>query len=239
MWQFIETVTGIIEACKSLSTPVTGGNVSFYNETEGEGIYPTPVIGMLGLIENYNATKPNYVSLGFKHEADYIVLLGETYNELGGSEYLKVIHNRVAGKPPKLDLAFELALQKSVLAAIKSGIINSAHDCAEGGLAVAIAESCIARNIGATVNLPAKGFLPSASLFSESQSRIIVSVAETKLSQLERIMVKYEIPMIVLGLVGGTSLHLGLSERGRGRRDHLIDVSISELATAYRTAIKI
>jgi phosphoribosylformylglycinamidine synthase subunit PurL len=239
MWQFIETVTGIIEACKSLSTPVTGGNVSFYNETEGEGIYPTPVIGMLGLIENYNSTHHNYVSLDFKQEADYIVLLGETYNELGGSEYLKVIHNRVAGKPPKLDLEFELKLQKSVLAAIKIEIIKSAHDCAEGGVAVAVAECCITGNIGANINLPAKEFLPSASLFSESQSRIIVTVAESKLSQLERIMVKYQIPLTILGLVGGTSLHLGLSERGRGRRDQLINLPIAELAKVYQTAIKI
>lgn len=238
MWQFIETAAGISEACKALSTPVTGGNVSFYNETEGEPIYPTPVIGMLGLIENKHSTHADCIAMGFKNEADYIVLLGETYDELGGSEYLKVMHHRIAGQPPQLDLGVERALQKLVLTAINKGIINSAHDCAEGGIAVAIAESCIAGNIGATVNLPPKRFAPSSSLFSESQSRIIVSIAESKLPQLEQIMVKYQIPITVLGLVGGTRLHLGLSERGRGRRDNLIEVSVKDLVEAYRSAIK-
>ncbi|MDI6783410.1 MAG: AIR synthase related protein, partial [bacterium] len=223
MWQFIETVTGIAEACKILETPVTGGNVSFYNETEGVAIYPTPVIGMLGLIEEYLPTDSRrYLpTSGFIKDADYIVLLGETKDELGGSEFLKVIHNQVAGKPPSLDLNRESALQKAVLSAIRAGLINSAHDCAEGGLAVAIAESCIAGNIGARIGLPAKKFMPSASLFSESQSRIIVSVAEKNLARLERLVVTYHIPITVLGLVGGERLHIGLNERGRGRRDGL------------------
>ncbi|MCX7920214.1 MAG: phosphoribosylformylglycinamidine synthase subunit PurL [bacterium] len=239
MWQFIEAVNGIAEACKTLGTPVTGGNVSFYNETEGVAIYPTPVIGMLGLIEHYQSNPRRYTTFGFKHDSDYIVLLGETKEELGGSEYLKVIHNRVAGKPPSLDLEKEMRLHQAVLTAIAHGFIHSAHDCAEGGLAVALAECCLAGNIGAKVNLPAKRFMPSVALFSESQSRIIVSVAEKNLTRLEKIMLQYHVPMTVLGLVGGKQLHIGLNERGRGRRDHLIDIPISELHKAYYSAIQL
>jgi phosphoribosylformylglycinamidine synthase len=239
MWQFMEAVTGMAEACRILETPVISGNVSFYNETEGAAIYPTPVIGMLGIIEQYQGNHKKYISLGFKKEADYIVLLGETNDELGGSEYLKRIHKKVVGKPPSLDLKKEASLQNAVLSAISAGMIHSAHDCAEGGLAVAIAECCMVGNLGAKINLPAKKYSPSAALFSESQSRIIVSIAENNLSRLEQIMVKYHIPMTVLGVVGGTNLHIGLNERGRGRRDHLIDLPIEQLTTAYQSAIQL
>ncbi|MEK6604499.1 MAG: phosphoribosylformylglycinamidine synthase subunit PurL, partial [Nitrospirota bacterium] len=139
MWQFILAVEGIADACKALKIPVVSGNVSFYNETRGLSIYPTPVIGMVGLIEKADRA----VSQGFKNEGDAIVLLGETGEELGGTEYLRAVHHREQGTPPMLNLDREVALQALVLKAIERGLVQSAHDCSEGGLSVALAECCL------------------------------------------------------------------------------------------------
>src|SRR5262249_12902292 len=136
MWAFSEVIDGIAEACRAFNTPITGGNVSFYNETEGRGIYPTPVIGMVGVIDDH---LKQLVTCGFKNPDDLIVLLGETHEDLGGSEYLAEIHGRVAGAPPALEMARELAVQRCCLDAIQLGIVSSAHDISDGGMLIALA----------------------------------------------------------------------------------------------------
>ena len=152
MWQFAETVDGIAAACQALGIPVTGGNVSFYNETLGQAILPTPVVGVVGLLEDAERRTTQW----FKEAGDVIVLLGEPEGRLGGSEYLLTFHGRLAGTPAPLDLGRERAVQAACLAIIEAGCVRSAHDCAEGGLAVAIAECCVTgpRPLGATVTLP-------------------------------------------------------------------------------------
>lgn len=169
-WQFEKAVDGMSEACRTLGTPVIGGNVSLYNETNGTAVYPTPVVGMVGLVENLKHVTTQH----FKNAGDLIYLLGDTKDEFGGSELQKLVYGRIFGKSPELDLEVEASLQAQILAAIKNGLVASAHDVAEGGVAVALAESVIGSNgIGAAVEL--EGLIVSA-LFSESQSRFILSV---------------------------------------------------------------
>ncbi len=155
MWQFQQAVEGISLACEKLNTPVISGNVSFYNETKGTGIYPTPVIGMVGIIDDVANATTQY----FKDAGDAVILLGETKEEIGGTEYLKVVHNQERGMPPDLDLDTEAALQKAVLESIVAELVKSAHDCADGGLAVALAECTFRGNddpIGCEVDLENK-----------------------------------------------------------------------------------
>ncbi|WP_210367245.1 phosphoribosylformylglycinamidine synthase subunit PurL [Bacillus sp. REN3] len=169
-WQFEKAVDGMSDACRTLGTPVIGGNVSLYNETNGTAVYPTPVVGMVGLVEDLQhvTTQP------FKNSGDLIYLLGETKDEFGGSELQKLVYGKIFGKSPELDLEVEAGYQRQVLAAIKNGLVASAHDIAEGGLAVAIAESVIgSQGLGAEVELEGNAV---AALFSESQSRFILSV---------------------------------------------------------------
>jgi phosphoribosylformylglycinamidine synthase subunit PurL len=169
-WQFEKAVDGMSEACRTLGTPVIGGNVSLYNETNGTAVYPTPVVGMVGLVENLKHVTTQH----FKNAGDLIYLLGDTKDEFGGSELQKLVYGRIFGKSPELDLEVEASYQAQILAAIKYGFVASAHDVAEGGLAVALAESVIgSKGLGAEVEL--EGVVVSA-LFSESQSRFILSV---------------------------------------------------------------
>ncbi len=174
-FQFREAVYGMGDACRELETPVTGGNVSLYNENPNGAVYPTPTIGMVGLLDDASRA----TGMRFTTPGDSIILLGENTDELGGSEYLAWVHGVVAGAPPSIDLAREKALQRAIVAAIATGHVRSAHDCSEGGLAVALAESCIAdRNqpLGASVDLAPWASLPLRALFfGEAQSRIVVS----------------------------------------------------------------
>ncbi|HEX5520892.1 MAG TPA: phosphoribosylformylglycinamidine synthase subunit PurL, partial [Longimicrobiaceae bacterium] len=177
--QLSEAVAGLGEACRAFETPVTGGNVSLYNENPRGAIYPTPTIGMVGVIDDV----AHVMTMGFRDACDVIVLFGENTDELGGSEYLKAIHDLVAGDAPALDLAGERALQQALLEAIRGGLVKSAHDCAEGGLAVALAESAIAdaeHVMGVDVELDDE--LPTAALlFGEAQGRAVVSCAPEQL----------------------------------------------------------
>ena len=161
--------------------PITGGNVSLYNETEGRAIFPTPVLGVVGLLEDASKT----VTRAFKHDAATVVLLGDNLGELGGSEYLATLHSTVAGQPPMLDLSREAALQKLIVSLIRAGLVESAHDCSEGGLAVTLAECTFdSGGIGVAVDLESIGTAPwqvNATLFGESASRIVVSVTGSKL----------------------------------------------------------
>lgn len=200
-WQFKQSIEGMGEACRFFDTPVTGGNVSFYNESPDAAVYPTPTIGMVGLIEDLKHVTTSY----FKNENDLIYLVGDDLEELGGSEYLKVVHNKVAGDSPKLDLEVEKKLQDSVLEAIRKGLVNSAHDVSEGGIICAIAECCIineTKPVGASVKIPVKT-REDFSFFSESQSRIILSVSEKNREEFEKLFGGNNQSCRLLGKTGG------------------------------------
>ncbi|WP_337873368.1 phosphoribosylformylglycinamidine synthase subunit PurL [Ignavibacterium sp.] len=222
-WQFAQAIAGMGEACRKFDTPVTGGNVSFYNESPDAAVYPTPTIGMVGLVEDLNHITTSY----FKDEGDVIYLLGGDKEELGGSEYLKVVHNIVAGDCPSIDLDREKKLQETLLNLIKEGLIKSAHDISEGGIATALAECCIInqeKQIGCEVEIPIKS-RKDFSIFSESQSRILISVSKEKISELENKISR--IPFVKLGTVGGSSLKI----------KNLFEVSLDELSEIYYNTI--
>ena len=206
MWQFAEAVRGMADACQALGTPVTGGNVSFYNETLGTAILPTPIVGMVGLLDDIAHTTTPW----FKAGGDVVLLLGESREELGGSEYLKVVHGLEAGRPPRLDLARETAIQRACLDAIRAGYVRSAHDCSDGGLAVAVAECCMVgpvRPLGASLALPGE-MRPDALLFGESASRIVISVRAEAVDLVRAVARRHAVPCAELGVVGGDSLTL-------------------------------
>ncbi len=199
-WQFKESLRGIGDACKALNTPVTGGNVSLYNENKesGTAVFPTPIVGMVGLLEHVD----HHCTQAFKQEGDLIVLLGETRDELGGSEYLAHIHRMTAGAVPQMDLDLEKRVQKTCREAILKGLIRSAHDCAEGGLAIAVAESALGGNMGAAVEMDSV-LSDTALLFSETQSRIVASLEEKNLPALQALAASHKISLQVIGKVGG------------------------------------
>lgn len=225
MWQFKESIQGIKAACNSFDIPVIGGNVSFYNETSGEAIYPTPTIGMVGLIEDISSI----TSHDFKEEGDVIVLLGICKEEIGGSEYLSHIYGKEEGTPPELNLKLEKNVNDTCIEAIQDGIIKSAHDCSEGGIGVALAESCISGSIGAHIDIKNPDNLrPDVLLFGESQSRIVVTQKEVNLSKLNKLADKNKAPMEVIGKVGGERLQI----------KELIDLSVNELKRVWEKALE-
>lgn len=196
-WTFKQAIEGMGEACRFFNTPVTGGNVSFYNESPDTAVYPTPVIGMVGLIEKLE----NVTTAEFKNEGDLIYVLGEDYEEIGGSEYLKTIHGLVKGKIPKIDLQAEKDLHTLLLQLINQKLINSAHDVSEGGLITALAECCILNPenmIGAKVNIHIKT-REDFSFFSESQSRVVVTVSPENKSNFEKVASKSFTPYMLIG----------------------------------------
>ncbi len=203
-WQLRECVEGLAEACRFFNTPVTGGNVSLYNENPQGAIDPTPTVGMVGLIEN----EKHITTSHFKDAGDVILLIGDLGSELGGSQYLKVIHGRKAGLPPRLDFERERAVQDSVRALIHMGLVKSAHDCSEGGLAVAIAESCISgkKVIGAELDFGVTDLRIDQLLFNESQSRIVISVPKNNASAALSLLEWRGVPARKLGSVGGSEL---------------------------------
>ncbi|MCS6859491.1 MAG: phosphoribosylformylglycinamidine synthase subunit PurL [Abditibacteriales bacterium] len=224
-WQFKRAVEGIATACEFFDLPVVSGNVSFYNETPASVIHPSPLIGMIGVLSDVT----QHLTLGFKREGDIIALVGETGDDLGGTEYLHVIHGLEVGAPPSLDFERERAVQRTVLEAAQKGLLSSAHDCSEGGLAVALAECCIEGGIGAAVELRKRQDTSrnDALLFGESQSRIIVSLPEQRVNDLLNIAQQHGAPVTMLGKVGGQRL----------RVNDLIDVDVSALDRAWRGAI--
>ncbi|TAN33765.1 phosphoribosylformylglycinamidine synthase subunit PurL [bacterium] len=204
-WELEETVAGLAHACRALELPVVSGNVSLYNDSSGESaIYPTPVVGMVGLIQDYGQR----LGVGLRHEGDFVLLIGSSHNDLGGSEYLKVEHGLVAGRPPGLDLAREKAVDSLVLQAARSGLLHSAHDCAEGGMLVALAECCLLGGIG--VRCP--GLRPEpplrmdAAFFGESPSRFVVSVPSRAMPELQSLARRHHVEISLLGLAGGDSI---------------------------------
>lgn len=203
-WQFKEAVKGIGEACQALDLVVVSGNVSFYNESEGQAIYPTPIIGAVGLLENAN----NLLDFGFTEEGALIVLIGETFSELGGSEYLKIVQGEVKGEPPRLDLEKEKRLQNFIREANNEGFLLSAHDLSEGGLAMALVESALKGGWGFKVELD-ENLSPVEFLFSETQSRVVVSLNEEDLPRLRMLSSKYKIEFFVLGHITGKNVIFG------------------------------
>ncbi len=220
-YQLRECIAGMARACRELRTPVVSGNVSLYNETKGEAIYPTPVVGMVGLLEDV----AKHCASGFKNEGDLVFLLGDGQvvdSSIGSSEYLALVHGIIKGNP-HIDLGLEKRLQRCCLEAIRRDILNSAHDCSEGGLGVALAESCVANGLGfVSRDWRIAGRLDSA-LFGEAQSRIVVSLAPKSAWKLGRLAARWQIGAKRLGTVEGKRLIL------RG----YIDLSVDEIGEAW------
>lgn len=231
MWQFSEAIEGMIAACTALGTPVTGGNVSFYNETDGQPIDPTPVIGMLGVLDDVKTR----CTSGFQAAGDAIIAIGPLAGELAASEYLARIHGQVAGRPAPVDLTLESSVEKTCIAGIRSGLIVSAHDCSEGGLAVALAEAAFAgadAARGATLDLPLAAVeRTDALLFGEAPSRIIVSCRPERADELCALASRHGVPAQRLGTVGGDRLTIAVA----GER--VIDEPTATLETIWREAI--
>ena len=238
-WQFKKAVEGLAEACEFFEAPVVSGNVSFYNETPEMAIYPTPAIGMLGIIDDVK----KICTADFKNEGDVIALISGyradddtaktgvcELESLGGSEYLNTVHGIVAGKPPVLDLIREKRVHNAVLQAIDKGLLSSAHDCSDGGLVVTLAESCIQGKVGAEVSMLAN-CAPAAALFAETQSRIVVSLPAAKLGALREVVDECKAECTVLGKVRGNRFSIKINE------EDIIDLKVDDLESCWRNAI--
>ena len=226
MWQLEQACLGIADACNALGTPVVSGNVSLYNETEGKGIFPTPTIGMVGLMDD---CAKNAVS-SFLASGDRIGLIGGIGNgHIGGSEYLRTVHGKIAGMPPPLDLIREKAVQAAVRAAVRAGVVRTAHDCSDGGLAVALAELCFGRDLGCKVSIDLGALRPDAALFGEDASRIVIAYQATDAARVSALC--KDAGFGEIGEVGGAAL--SISAGGRA----LLDTPVAGLKAAWAGAI--
>jgi len=225
-WQLGEAVAGITAACEGLEIPVVSGNVSLYNESEVSGsIYPTPVIGMVGLLPDYRKR----LQAGLRAQGDFVLLVGETRHELGASEYLKVVHGQVAGRPPQVDIAREAAARDFMLDAAASGLIRSAHDVAEGGMLVALTECCLLGGIGVRcARLGVQGELDLVNaFFGESQGRYLISAASRAMPELQTLARRHHVELLLLGLAGGDSVEF----------EGQLKVGLAELEEAWENAL--
>ena len=226
-YQLEECIKGMARASEALGAPIVSGNVSLYTETQGVGIYPTPVIGAVGLLEDARL----HVGVGFRDAGDIVVLLGRSgvhgeASELAGAEYLELVHGLVAGQP-SIDLELETAVQRVCRRLVRDRLVRSAHDCSDGGLAVALAECCIAGDRGFVGELPLTGRWDAA-LFGEGQSRIVVSVAPSDVDAVEEMCREEGVPWVTLGATGGTSMTI----------PGLVDASLEALADAWRNGLE-
>ena len=226
-YQLEECIKGMARACEALDVPVISGNVSLYNETMGEAVWPTPVVGALGLLEDAS----RHCTSAFKSAGDVALLIGTSGLEvepesLGGSSYLEVVQGKVAGSPT-IDLELEARVQRLCRRAIDQGLLKSAHDCADGGLAVCLAESCIAGGIGFRGEFSIQDRWDAA-LFGEKQSRIVVSLATEALAGFEALASEEDVPWVRLGEVGGDSLLLA----------PLLDAAIDDLRSAWEGSLE-
>ena len=224
MWQFVEAIKGLVDGCLALGVPVTGGNVSFYNQTGGRNILPTPQVGMLGVIDDVRARVP----MGFANPTDVVLLLGETKEELGGSAWAEVVHQHLGGLPPFPNFAGEQALANVIAQASARGLVTSAHDLSEGGLAIALSESCLRRGFGASITLPS-GMDATTALFSETPARALVSVNAGKAEEFLAVCAEAELPVVRLGQVLRAS---ELEVVG------LFTLSLDEISEAWRAPIR-
>jgi phosphoribosylformylglycinamidine synthase len=236
MWQFSQTIDGITKACEELDTPITGGNVSFYNETLSEGIYPTPVIGVVGLLEDVRKTaKMQFAQAGRK-----IVLLraneaGDAVDaelEFGSSEYAKEILGALWGYPPELDIEKEATLQRALVAIIRAGLVESAHDCSDGGLAVALVESALPGGIGLSVRFPGQQLALEFLLFGEDASRVVLSCDPIHLPRIKQVAEEYGVFADVLGETGSDRVEISVDGQS------VISARIAELRDAYEGALE-
>ena len=247
MWQIGAAVRGIGDACRALNAPITGGNVSLYNETEGRAIFPTPVLGVVGILEDASRT----VTRTFKSDGAPVVLLGDNSGELGGSEYLATMHQTVAGRPPALDLQREAALQTLIVTLIRDGLVESAHDCSEGGLAITLAECTFdtgwaagagaeAGGLGVTAEVPVLAdhgaFSTNAALFGESASRIVISVASRHVAAVMAAAKAAGVPARQIGRVGGRRIQLTVN--GQTAVDSLVAHAELVWATAIENKMR-
>ncbi len=237
MWQFSQTIDGITKACEELEIPITGGNVSFYNETLGEGIYPTPVLGVVGILEDvHKAAKMHFAAPGRT-----IVLLraGETgditdaESEFGSSEYAKEVLGTLWGYPPELDLEKEAGLQKAVIELIQHGLVDSTHDCADGGMAIALAEKTLAKAVGARVNLASGGLFAEFALFGEDASRIVISCDPEKVARIKEVAGNHGAVAEVIGETIPGRLEISLDGKV------VISAEVSDLSAAYEDALEL
>jgi phosphoribosylformylglycinamidine synthase len=236
MWQFSQVIDGITKACEELDVPITGGNVRFYNETLGEGIYPTPVLGIVGVLEDVSkATFPH-----FREAGRAVVLLrgsepGDAIDaevEFGSSEYAKVILDELWGFPPALEIEGEAGLQKAVLELIGSSLIDSAHDCSEGGLAVALARCAFSQRMGCTVELSSQGLAPEFVLFGEDASRIVISCDPANVERIKQAAEKHGISADLLGETVPGNLEIKVDGRT------VVSAAIAELRDVYENALE-
>jgi phosphoribosylformylglycinamidine synthase II len=234
MWQLAKAIEGIGAACRALDVPITGGNVSLYNETDGNAIYPTPTIGVVGLLDHAG----HVVGCRFREPGDVIVLLGDGRGELGGSEYLKIVHDLVRGMPPALDLEAERALQTLLVTLAEARLMRSAHDCSDGGLAVAVAECCFETGgIGVEVSIGRVRVAPdarlnlAAALFGESASRVVVSLVSDTVSSVLQRAAAVGVPARVIGRTGGNRLRMAVGG------DVVVDQPVAEAERVWSTAI--
>jgi phosphoribosylformylglycinamidine synthase len=243
MWQFAQAVKGMADACRALEIPVISGNVSLYNQSPKRAIDPTPIVGVVGLIEPAAKGELRTATSWFKKAGDWIYVAGESKDELGGSEYLSRLFSSKAGACPQIDLKLEKKLHRFAVEAVYMGLVASAHDCSDGGLAVALAESCMGgqasqpslTGMGATVELKAK-FRPDALLFGEAQSRAIYSCEGSKAKALEKLAKKHGLPLHKIGTVGGKALKIKVSALGG---DFEFETPVSEMLSATRGTFKI
>jgi phosphoribosylformylglycinamidine synthase subunit PurL len=236
MWQFSKVIDGITKACEELDVPITGGNVSFYNETLGEGIYPTPVIGIVGILEDvHKAVFPH-----FREPGRAIVLLRasepgdltDAESEFGSSEYAKEILGAVWGFPPALELEREAALQKALVEMIDAGLVDSAHDCSEGGIAVTLAESAFVNGVGARVNLPSLGLPPEFVLFGEDASRVLISCDRSSLQGIQQVASKYGLSAEEIGETVSDQVEVKLDDRV------VVSATVTELRDSFEGALE-
>jgi phosphoribosylformylglycinamidine synthase II len=230
MWQFSEVVDGMAEACEVFGTPVTGGNVSFYNETDGRGIHPTPVIGMVGIVED-----PRHITTQwFKGGGRAIILIGATSNDLGASEYAVAMLGGLVGRVPKLDLDLEHRVQDACLKIIQAGLVESAHDCSDGGLAIAIAESCFSSyrrdGVGCEVNLDGE-LSAAALLFAETPSRIVLSAVDGNVAQILEIAHGLNVAATVIGKTKGERLKIDV------KGAPVIDRAVADVESTWREVL--
>jgi phosphoribosylformylglycinamidine synthase len=223
MWQFEQACLGIADACAALETPVVSGNVSLYNETEGKAVFPTPMIGMVGLMDDCTKNAGG----SFLASGDRVAIVGGIGDgHLGGSEYLKAVHGMVAGMPPPLDFAREKSVQKAVRQAVRAGLLRAAHDASDGGIAVALAEMCFAKDLGCRVVLKSQ-LRPDALVFGEDASRIVVSYPASNREKVEAICRAAGAPLEDIGQVGGNTLNI----------EGVLEVKVGELKDAWSSAL--
>ena len=236
MWQFSQTIDGITKACEELETPITGGNVSFYNETLGEGIYPTPVIGIVGILEDvHKAVGPH-----FKAADRALVLLrgaepGDTFDveaEFGSSEYAKEILGELWGFPPAMEIEREAALQRAIIEMIDAGLVESAKDCSEGGIAVTLAECGFERGIGAAVDLTSDDLVPEFVLFGEDASRILISCDLENVARIKEVAVKYALSAENIGQTAPDNVEIQIDGK------LAVSAGVSELNEIWSRALE-